>query len=393
MHHDDIRERWTLDFDMTFLNHGSFGATPKVVLAAQTALRAQMEREPVRFFVRELEPLLDDARRVLAGVVGASEDALVFVPNATFAVNSVLRSLDLQAGDEILVTDHGYNACRNVAELVAERSGAKVVVAKLPFEGASPERVHAAIMSAVSERTKIALIDHVTSPTALVMPLARLVPDLEARGVLTLVDGAHGIGMFDLDLEALRPAFYTSNCHKWLCAPKGAAFLYARDDVREACRPAVVSHGANARRVGRSRYHLEFDWIGTVDPTPWLCVPAAVEFMDTVIPGGMAAVREHNHGLALEARALLADALDLEIPCPDEMIGSLAALRLPSGEPFVSTSSLYSDPLQTALFERNIEVPIVPWPAAPHRLVRVSAQLYNRREDYARLAEALKELL
>jgi isopenicillin-N epimerase len=390
---EGLGAHWMLDPDIVYLNHGSFGATPRVVFEKQTALRQALEREPVRFFMRDYGRLVDEARGALADLVCADPDGLAFVPNATFAVNSVVRSFDFEPGDEILVTDHGYNACRNAAEYVAQKSQARVVVAQLPFVGASEESLHAAIMSSVTEKTRLALLDLVTSPTALILPLARLVRDLEERGVATLIDGAHGVGMLDLNIDALSPAFFTSNCHKWLCAPKGSAFMWVRGDWRKKVRPAVISHGANAPDGARSRYHLEFDWIGTVDPTPWLSVPAAIDFMKQVLPGGMAEVQRRNHALVLQGRQILMEALGVPSPCPDSLVGSMAALALPDGKTIRATSPLEPDPLQNALFDQGIEVPIIPWPARPHRLVRISAQLYNQPEDYRRLAEALVALL
>src|SRR5438552_4044326 len=271
---------WTLDPAVTFLNHGSFGACPPPVLEAQQRLRERLERQPVRFFVRDLEPLLDDARSELA-----------------------------------------------------------------------------------------------------------------ARGIDTLVDGAHAPGMLPLDLRALGAAYYAGNCHKWLCAPKGAGFLHVRRDRQGGVRPVVISHGANSPRTDRSRLLLEFDWTGSHDPTPYLCVPEALRFLGGLLPGGWPALMAQNRRLALEARRILCDALDAEAPAPEDLVGALAAVPLPDGSAAPLRSPLYVDPLQDVLPGRyRIEVPIVPWPAPPKRLVRVSCQAYNAREDYERLATALREL-
>jgi isopenicillin-N epimerase len=234
----------------------------------------------------------------------------------------------------------------------------------------------------------------VTSPTGMVLPLAAIVQELADRGVDVVVDGAHAPGMLPLDVDEIGAAYYVGNCHKWLCAPKGAGFLSVRADRRDAVRPLTISHGANTRRPGRSRLHDEFDWTGTTDPTAFLCVPIAIELMESLVPGGWPAIRKHNRELALAGRRILAGALDVPLPCPDEMIGSLAALSLPDGSPEPPTSALYADPLQEALLRTHrIEVPIVPWPAPPKRLVRISAQLYNRPEHYERLGAALRQEL
>lgn len=389
-----VADPWLLDPDVVFLNHGSFGACPQPVLDYQQAMRARLERQPVQFFVRDLEDLLDEARAALGAFLGAPAQDLAWVPNATTGVNAVLRSLALEPGDELLVTDHEYNACRNTLDFVAARAGARVVVVPLPFPIADPETAVAAILARVSDRTRLALIDHVTSQTGLVLPIARIVAALRERGVETLVDGAHAPGMLPLDLSGLGAAWYTGNCHKWLCAPKGAGFLYVRPDLQSTVRPVTISHGANATRRDRSRFLLEFDWTGTGDPTAILAVPEALRFMGGLLAGGWPALREHNRTLVLEGRDMLCASLGIEPPCPDDMIGSLAALPLPDGDGAPPESALYTDPLQDRLLEDfAIEVPIVPWPAPPQRLLRISAQIYNRPEDYRQLADALQDLL
>jgi isopenicillin-N epimerase len=384
---------WALDPSVTFLNHGSFGAAPKAVLDEQQCWRARMEGQPVQFFVRDLEALLDGARSELAAFLGADACDLTFVPNATAGVNAVLRSLPFAAGDELLTTDHAYNACRNCLEFVAERAGARVVVAAIPFPIGSADEVVAAVLQRVTAKTRLALLDHITSPTGLVLPIAQLIRALSARGIDTLIDGAHAPGMLDVCIGALGASYYTGNCHKWLCAPKGAGFLYVRRDRQPQIRPIAISHGANSRRTDRSRFLLEFDWTGTVDPSAYLCVPGAIHFMGSLLPGGWTALMAHNHALAVAARRTLCDALGVALPCPDAMLGALAAVPIADGSE-APLSSLYGDPLQDALLERyRIEVPVVPWPAPPKRLVRLSAQLYNTREQYDRLGRALRELL
>ncbi|MGA8808049.1 MAG: aminotransferase class V-fold PLP-dependent enzyme [Thermoanaerobaculia bacterium] len=386
-----MKEHWLLDPTITFLNHGSFGAAPKAVLAKQSELRTQLEREPVRFMVRELEPLLDEARAALAQFVGAEPAAIAFVPNATAGVNAVLRSLDLDRHDELLVTTHEYNASRNALEYVAGIAGAKVVAVDVPFPLRSPDEIVERVLAAVTDRTRLLLIDHVTSQTGLIFPIATIIEALNRRGIDTLVDGAHAPGMFPLKLDTLGAAYYTGNLHKWVCAPKGAAFLYVRENRRLGIRPVVISHGANATRTDRSRFHLEFDWPGTFDPTAILSVPTALEFMASLVEGGWPEVMRRNHELALRARDLLCARLGIAHPAPDEMLGSMAGMPLPEGKPYVPT--LYGDPLQDALFEHNIEVPIHPWPHQPKRVLRVSAQLYNEIGDYEKLADALDALL
>ncbi len=286
-----MTDLWMLDQNVIFLNHGSCGACPRPVLEYQSALRSRMESEPVLFF-RRLEELADQARSSLGTFVGADPDDLAFVPNATTGVNTVLRSLDFEPGDEILITDHVYNACRNAAGLVADRARARLVTAKVPFPIDSPEQVVAAIVDRVSPRTRLLLIDHVTSPTGLVFPIEAIVREMTERGVDTLVDGAHAPGMVPLDIDAIGAAYYTANAHKWMCAPKGAAFLHVRRDRQAQILPTVISHGANSSRLDRSRFRLLFDWTGTIDP---ICPSSH--------PGC-----HRNHGLCLGGRLARIDA-------------------------------------------------------------------------------------
>ena len=383
---------WNLDPQTLYLNHGSFGACPLAVLEKQRELRLRMEHNPLRFLDRELEASLDQARRELGEFVGANPDDLVFVPNATSGVNTVLASIPLGPGDELLVTDHEYNACRNAIEAAARRNGAKVVVACVPFPLSSPDQVIEAVLAATTKKTKLALLDHITSQTALVLPVARLTTELAARGVETMVDGAHGPGMVPLHLEQLGAAYYTGNCHKWLCTPKGAAFLHVRREAQARIRPLITSHGFNSPRTDRTRFRLEFDWTGTIDPTAYLCIPEAIRFMGALLPGGWPELMSRNRELALTARDKLCRTFKTPPPCPDEMLGAMAALPIPDGDPCAAWSAF--DPLQRELFEKfAIETPIISWPARPKRLLRVSAQLYNTPAQYDLLIEALGQLL
>ena len=399
---------WVLDPAVTFLNHGSFGACPRPVLEAQQAFRDRLEAQPVQFLARDLAGLLAGARRDLGAFVGADPDDLAFVANATGAVNAVLRSLRFAPGDELLTDDHEYNATINVLRHVAERDGARVVIAEIPFPAASDDAVVEALLGRVTDRTRLVLISHVTSPTALVLPIERIVAALAERGIEALVDGAHAPGMLPLDLDRLGAAWYTGNLHKWVCAPKGSAFLHTRRDRQPGIRPNTISHGANAIVVGDpargpTRYRAEFDWQGTLDPTPWLAVPDAIRFVGGLLDGGWPAIMDRNRVLTLRARAILTGALGLEdrAPAPDSMLGSMVALALPTDGPLAASgagsSPLDTDPLQARLVaEHYIEVPIYPWPvpsaesASPaRRLIRVSSALHNGPDDVDRLVAAL----
>lgn len=373
---------WSLDPAVTYLNHGSFGACPRAVLAVQAELRAELEREPVDFLVRTLPRRLEEARGTLAAFLGAEPQDLAFVPNATTGVNAVLRSLSFGPGDELLTTSHVYNACRLTLEHVARTSGARLVVAPLPFPVADVESLVAPILSAVTPRTRLALLDHVTSPTALVLPLARLVPELEARGVACLIDGAHAPGMIPLALHELGASYYTGNAHKWVCAPKGAAFLHVRRDRQAGLHPGTLSHGYG------SGFLAEFDWTGTCDPSPWLCIPEALRVVGGLHPEGWPGVMAANHALALAGRDRLASALGVPHPAPDDLLGSMAALPLPPGEPGSALAEVGAAGLADWCRARGVETWAYPHPVP---LVRLSAQRYNDLSQVARLADLLEE--
>ena len=380
---------WDLDPDVLSLNHGSFGATPIEVQTFRTRLLRRIERDPMAFYLDDMFDLLDRSRIVVGEFVGAKPESLVFGVNTTSLVNAVLRSLEFTEGDEILVLDHAYGACINTLSYVCERSGAKMVVVDVPFPLEEPGEVTAAVLDAVSDRTVLALIDHITSPTALLMPIHDIVIGLQDLGVETLVDGAHAPGMVELDIESIGAAYYVANLHKWVCSPKGAAFMTVREDKREALRPSVLSHGATGSYEKRSKLHLEFDWQGTADPTPILSVGSAIEVVRGLVPGGWDEIREHNRLLARKARDIVGAALGSESPAPDKMFGSMTLLPLPGG---LTHRPVWPgrQPLQDALAEKHhIAVPVVSWPKLNSRLIRISAHLYNSEAQYEYLAQAL----
>tara|TARA_R110000850_G_scaffold42902_10_gene110047 strand:- start:2741 stop:3952 length:1212 start_codon:yes stop_codon:yes gene_type:complete len=398
---DSYLEKWSLDPEIDYLNHGAFGACPIVVQLRQQELRDRMEREPFQFLTRVMQPLIDESREALGNLIGAAPENLALVGNATAGVNAVLRSRDVELGpkDEILVTNLGYNACNNAARYVAERTGSVVRLAEIPFPLSSSEEVVTAIEAAVTDQTRIAIVDHVTSGTGLKFPLEQIVPMLKQRGIEVIVDGAHAPGMVPLAIEALGADYYTGNCHKWLCAPKGAGFLYVAPEHQDKIAPLVISHGWNTPRQGRSRFSDVMDWPGTLDPTPWICVKEAIEFVDSLLPGGINALMQRNRELVLRGRNLLVEQLGVPVPAPDDMIGSLATIKLPddpSREARLDRTTTPSPTLliQEQLFRRyRIDVPFFSLPSHPERGFRISAQAYNDLSQYDRLGEALKELL
>jgi isopenicillin-N epimerase len=390
MQQNVFKPLWHLDPAIAFLNHGSFGACPIAVLEYQHSLRLELERQPLQFLAREIEPRLDAARSHLAQFLHADAANLVFVPNATTGINAVLRSLKFQPGDAVLTTNQEYNACRNALDFVAERSGIEIIVADIPYPIDDPQIIVDVVLNAVTPQTKLVLLDHVVSQTGCVLPIEPIIQRLNAQGIESLIDGAHAPGMLPLDLTALGATYYTGNLHKWVSSPKGAAFLYVQADRQDQIHPTTISHGRNDPRTGRSRFHLEFDWTGTWDPSAYLSVPKAIDFMGGLLPGGWSELMAHNRNQVLAAREMLSQTLGLTVPCPDSMVGSMATLPLPAA----LLSHLSHGELNRQLWEQfQVEVPIMPFPDASGYLIRISAQIYNQPEEFDRLRVALNHFL
>lgn len=387
-----FRRYWNLAPGIVFLNHGSFGACPKAVLAYQEKLRREMEAEPVQFLWRRYEERLEPARRALAKFVGASSRDIVFTTNATSGINAVLRSLRFRSGDELLTTSLDYNACRNVLNEVARQSGARVVEARIPFPLRSADEITEAVLRAVTKRTRLLLLDHVTSNTGIVLPVEKIIREMKARGIETLVDGAHAPGMLPLNLRKLRPGYYAANLHKWICAPKGAAFLYVREDLQDSIQPPVISHGNNRSRPGFTPFQDRFDWPGTHDPSAWLSVPEAIRWMNNLLPGGWNELRQRNNEQVWQARRFLCDQFEVDPPAPETMLGSLATIPLPSRfQNRKATGKI--DREQLELYDRfGIEVPFSRFGKPERRWLRISAQIYNSFSDYEYLAAAVASL-
>lgn len=385
----ELASHWSLECSRLFLNHGSFGACPDFVIAEQRKWQDLMEQEPVQFFEELMPDLLLKSRKALGAFLSCPADDLALVSNATSGVNTVLRSLHFEEGDEILVPNHAYQACRNSIDFVAQRWGAKVVEVAIPFPIEGPQIVIDLMKSACTPYTKLVMIDTVTSPTGLRMPFEELTAHFEENGVEVLLDAAHGIGMIPLNLEKLGASYVTSNCHKWLCAPKGSAFLYVRKDKQSKIQPLTISHGHTFPLGDTTRFRHEFDWTGTQDISGWCALPAVIEGMAKLVEGGWETIMEHNHDLAIQGRNILCERLGIQPPCPDEMIACISTIRLP-GELVTPELMHEPDPLHQILSETyNIQVPVWSWPSPAGRYLRISAQLYNSIEQYEQLADAL----
>lgn len=381
MNATDLRPLWGLDPAVCFLNNGSFGATPTEVLDAVRQVHLEMEAEPVRFHARELPGRIEVARQAVSEFLGADPAGLAFVQNATTGVNAVLRSFPWKPGDALLLADQTYNAVKQTALWVSRRYGVELQWAKLPFPLESADDMVAPWIDAMTPNTRLAVVDHVSSPTAMILPVEKILAALHDLGIPVLVDGAHAPGMLPLDLQALGAEFYVGNLHKWAYAAKGAAVLHVAESWREELSPVCISHG-----YGQG-LRAEFDWTGTMDPSPYLTAPVALAFwrrMDALL-GGVAA---HNHALVQRGRQLVADALGTPLPHPDDpaLYGPMAATLWP--EPFSGDYRQVADLNARLYADHGIEVPFTNY---DHRIwLRVSGQVFNAPADYERLADVLR---
>ena len=364
------RAPFLLDDDVVFLNHGSFGACPEPVFRVYQHWQRLVERNPVELLHRRLDELLDEVRQTLAAFVGADAEGLALVPNATAGVNVVARSLRLERGDEVLSTDHEYGAMALVWRDACDRAGAHYVPAAVAVPCTETKAIVESVWARVTERTRVLFISHVTSPTAIRLPIEELCRRARVAGIVTVVDGAHGPGQLDLDLGALGADFYAGNCHKWLCAPKGCGFLHARAEHRDALRPNVVSWGAEA-----TRFVERHGWQGTADPSAFLALPAAIDFHGE----HLAPYRAACHELVEEFRPRLGLPLT---PPGNAWFGQMASVELPPCDASEVRRLLWD--------EHQIEVVAEPWNRRP--LLRVSVQAYNTRDDLQRLEAALAAL-
>lgn len=381
----EIRKHWRITPEIDFLNHGSFGATPTVVLQRQRELADQLESDPIEFLApeRSLLPKLEAVRIRIAKLLCVDAESLVFVRNATDGVNAVLHSFPFNDDDEVVITNHGYNACNNAVKYACRRSNTKVRIAEIPFDGVTEEVVLERVKSALNSKTRLLVIDHVTSPTALVFPVKRLIDLAHSSGARVLVDGAHAPGMLDVDLETLGADYYTGNHHKWWCGPKASGFLFVDSKWQYEVRPTVISHGMNQIPAGSSRFRAEFDWVGTYDPTPLLALPSALDFLDSLHPSGLAGLMDSNHRNALAARRILCESLTIDSVPPSSMIGSMAAVPLPLD------NAEEAEQLRKDLRSQQFEVPV--FEACGRQILRVSMQAYNSLGQVERLGQVLRD--
>jgi len=377
--HPDLAREWMLDPRITYLNHGSFGAVPRVVFDAHTSWRKRIEAEPVEMLFRGAPPFHAAAKKSIGSALGMAGQDFGMVTNATEGVNAVLRSLKLKPGDELLTTNHVYNAVRQAMKYVAAGSGATVREIEIPTPVHSSEQIEQLIVDALSSSTRLLIIDHITSPTALIFPVESIVRAAAARGVDVMIDGAHAPGMVSLDVAFLGAAYYAGNLHKWACSPKGSAFLWVRPDRQADIHPLIISHFLG------DGFLAEFAWQGTRDIAAWLTVPSALEFLAGL---GWDKVRTYNHELAVWTQRYLCErwGVDPLSPSTGELLGSMCTVRLPA--PLDKLSVEDGAKFQARLYyEEKIEVPVVIWAGAAH--VRPCCQVYNAAEQYERLGDTI----
>ena len=381
----DARKHWLLDPDIAFLNHGSFGAVPREVLDVQASWRDRIERRPVEMLDRRMGELMIPSHEAVGLFLNAAPDEVAFMTNATGCINAVLRSMRFSPGDRIVTTNHVYNAVRKTMQWVAARDGAEYVEIEVDLPVDSGDMLANRLIEGIPDKTRLLLIDDVSSATGVRFPVERVLEHATSRGIETIIDGAHAPGMIDVDLNRLMDlgaVAWTGNLHKWCFAPKGCAVLHVCHDIRERIQPTTISHFAE------EAFHEKFKWQGTCDMTPWLSVPAALAFAEEQF--GWDRLRRHNHALATWAHQMLCDRWDVDplTPLDGSLLGSMAAMALPD---VLRSRYDSTDHLQARLYDEfKVEAPINDWSGM--WVIRASCQAYNTPDEYERLADAVVQL-
>ena len=381
---NELKSQFLLNPAVTFLNHGSFGATPRPVFEVYQAWQRRLEWQPVQFLINELPDLLADARQVLGHYLHAPADSLVYIPNATFGLNIVARSLKLEAGDEVLTTDHEYGACNNVWQFVSEKSGIIYKQQPVPLPLEADEALVERFWQGVTGKTKVIFLSHITSATAVTFPVAKICQRAREAGILTVIDGAHAPGQIPLDMEKIGADFYFGNAHKWLCSPKGAAFLFTRPENQHLIEPLVVGWGWGAERsFSYGTDYLDYlQYLGTDDLSSYLSVPAAIAFQEE---NDWDSVRQHCHNLLREALNQVGQLTGLTSPYPHETFYHQLAVA-----PLPPISDLAG--FKTRLYDEfRVEIPCIQWQDS--QFIRISIQGYNSPEDVDILLNALRKML
>lgn len=384
-------KHWNHDKNIVFLNHGSFGSCPAEIMKKQTHIKLHTERDPIHALVSEFEPLYLENKNALASFVRCNPNDLVLMRNTTAGMNTIMNSFVFNEGDEFVTHSHAYGACVNVLKYYAEKYKCKLTIAEIPFPLSNEEEITSAILKEITPRTKLVLLDHVTSATGIIFPVEKLTKELEAKGIEVIIDGAHAPGMIDLSIEALGASYYIGNGHKWICSPRGSALMYVRKDKQSKIRPLQISHFHDLYKGTDAHWSAQFIWPGTDDYSSYLLIKDSIQYMGAIL-GTWDDLREHNRTLCLEARKLICDKLNIEIPTPDSMIGHLASIPVQNNPETPSKFFNMTTPLKQRLMdEYKIQVPVFYFDKNnPKLLLRISVQAYNSMEQYEYLGESVK---
>lgn len=386
MTEDNARSLWSIRSDTTYLNHGSFGPSPIAVQQVRQQFTAELEAQPMEFFCQRMETELGSVSQRLGEFIGCKAGNLLLVDNATVGMNVAAGAIPLEAGDNVVLTDHEYGAVRRLWSRKCEQAGAWLVTAELPFPLDTTDNVVSAVMSATNENTRLIVVSHVTSQTAAVLPVEEICAAARKREIPVCIDGPHAVAMREINLRDIGCDFYTASCHKWLCAPFGSGFLYVHPKWQSRLRPVITSWGGSIAGHDRS-WKDDFNWLGTRDPAPLLSIPAAIDFLEEQ---GLDRFRRHGHQLAQYARNQLADNFQAQAVLPDseQWYGTMITVRLPEPPGWQPATHGRIDDLQQRLRDdHRLEAPVFGWNG--HRCLRVSAHLYNSRADIDRLIDAI----
>ncbi len=389
--YNTLAQHWKLNQNIVYLNHGSFGATPAKVIEKQQLLQAELEAEAVHFIIDKMPALIDDSKQALANFVNTSANNIVFTQNTTTGVNTILKSIIGNQGDEWLTTNHAYGACANALNYYAAKNKCIVNIANINYPIQSKQAILDAIEKTITPQTTLALIDYVTSATATIMPVPEIITMLHAKGIQVIVDAAHCPGMIDIDIDKLQPDYLIANCHKWICSPKGSAFIYVAPQNQHLIQPLVISHFNDTAVGTAAHWSKQFEWDGTHDYSAYICVKNALEQMPIIANASWQNIKQQNHELVWKAASKIANALNVQLPVPKNMVGSICNIPMPNGK--APSHKFHSNvALKNILFEKyKIEVPVFMFPAALTQWLRISAQLYNSMEQYDYLLDCLKK--
>ncbi len=380
-------KHWSLDQECVFLNHGSFGACPQAVLDYQSKLRKKLESQPLRFMMRELEYLNAESKQILADFLNADYNDLVFVKNVTEGVNTVLNSIKWHTHDRVLITNQIYPACFNAVMYYARKFNFEVDVAEIPYPLTNSREIIRAVLKCIRPDTKLLILDHISSTTSIVFPVSEIAAALKDIQIQILVDGAHAPGAIPLNMKETVVHYYTGNCHKWLCSPKGAAFLWVDPAYQDCIYPLAISM-INSRG---NDFQDRFYWTGTQDPTAHLCIPAAIQILKHIAGTDLHHIMNQNKQLNIKTAKIICDALNISFPCPENLLSAMTSIPLPDLKTKHEINS--PDPLQEKLYKTyHIEIPVMKQIDSEQRFLRISCQLYNHISQYRYLADALIEI-